>query len=376
MSMYNNSHERLEGMFNCVMPKDRSDIPFYPQLISWAGRVAGVTQAEMIKDKKVFWNALKTTYDKYGYPDATINAPIGDIIFGEGLPARYPGKDLPDDVQFQFVETPNIDDDDYDFILKNGWDPWFMGYLGRIQNPPIGKFKTIFKLIGLGKDTGKQCEFIQNLGMEPIAGMVLYPLFDQLSLIRSFEPFIMDLYDRPDTIKEILEKNTPAIIASNIKNSKSLQIKRMHLYAMRSDASVISPELFDEFSYPYLKQMILGFREAGYRTVLHCDSNWIPMLDRFLDLPKASVHFEFDGKTDMFKAAEILNGWHSFRGDVSAYMLSYGTPDEVREYSEKLIEEIGMKTPGFMFGTGCEVPLSTKPENYKAMCDAILSCRK
>lgn len=376
MSMYNNSAERVEAMFDCVMPKDRSDIPFYPQLITWAGRVAGVTQAEMIRDNQVFHQALKATYDKFGYPDVTINAPLADVIFGEGLPARYPGKELPDDVQFQFVETQNIDDEDYQFILKKGWNSWHTKYLGRIQNPPIGMVKTILRLIKLGKDVNKQCDFVQSLGMVPISGMVLYPLFDALSLIRSFEMFIMDLYDEPDMIKEILEKNTPDLIASNIKNAKSLQIKRMHLYAMRSDADVLSPELFDEFAYPYLKQMVLGFRDAGYRTVLHCDSNWLPMLDRFMDLPKASVHFEFDGKTDMFKAAEILDGWHSFRGDVGAYMLSYGTPDQVREYSEKLIEEIGMKTPGFMFGTGCEVPLSTKPECYQALCDSILDCRK
>ena len=376
MSMYNNSHERVAGMLECRMPKDRSDIPFYPQLITWAGKVAGVTQAAMIKDYRLFLNAIKTTCDKFGYPDVTINAPLGDIIFGEGLPARYPGKELPEDAQFQFVETQNIDDADYEFILKKGWNAWYTKYLGRIQNPQIGTVKTIVKLITLGKHVGKMQEFVSNLGMEPISGMTLYPLFDLLSLIRSFEVFIMDLYDRPDMIKEILEKNTPDLIASNIKNAKSLKIKRMHLYAMRSDANVLSPDLFDEFSYPYLKQMILGFRDAGYGTILHCDSNWIPMLDRFMDLPKASVHFEFDGKTDLFKAAEILDGWHSFRGDVGAYMLSYGTPDEVREYSEKLIEEIGMKTPGFMFGTGCEVPLSTKPECYKAMCDAILECRK
>ncbi len=376
MSMYNNSRERVEAMFDCQMPKDRSDIPFYPQLITWAGKVAGVTQAAMIQDSNKFLNAIKTTYDKFGYPDVSINAPLADVIFGEGLPARYPGKELPDDVQFQFVETPNISDEDYQFILKKGWDAWYTGYLGRIQNPPIGKIKTIIKLIAMGKHVGKMADFVQNLGVEPIAGMVLYPLFDALSLIRSFELFIMDLYDEPDMIKDILEKNTPALIASNIRNAKSMKVKRMHVYAMRSDANVLSPDLFDEFAYPYLKQMVLGFRDAGYRTVLHCDSNWIPMLDRFLDLPKASVHFEFDGKTDLFKAAEILNGWHSFRGDVGAYMLSYGTPDEVREYSEKLIEGIGMKTPGFMFGTGCEVPLSTKPECYQAMCDAILSCRK
>ncbi len=79
----------------------------------------------------------------------------------------------------------------------------------------------------------------------------------------------------------------------------------------------------------------------------------------------------FDGTTDIFAAAQILAGHHSFRGDVPAMMLAYGTPGEVSEYCERLITEIGMKTPGFMLGTDCEVPLNCKPENYAALMQSL-----
>jgi len=128
----------------------------------------------------------------------------------------------------------------------------------------------------------------------------------------------------------------------------------------------VSPALFDEFCYPYLKQGIEAFFSAGYRTVLHADGNWTPMIDRFLDLPKTSVHFEFDGVTDIFKASEILGGHHSMRGDIPATMFAFGNPDEVSEYCEKLITGIGMKG-GFVLGSGCEVPMNCKPENLMAM---------
>jgi uroporphyrinogen decarboxylase len=127
--------------------------------------------------------------------------------------------------------------------------------------------------------------------------------------------------------------------------------------------------LFDEFAYPYLKQGIEAFWKAGYRSVIHADGNWTPMVDRFLDLPKGSVHFEFDGVTDIFKAAEILRGHHSIRGDVPATMLAFGTPDEVSAYCEKLITGIGMKG-GFVLGSGCEVPMNCKPENLMAFMKA------
>jgi uroporphyrinogen decarboxylase len=140
---------------------------------------------------------------------------------------------------------------------------------------------------------------------------------------------------------------------------------------MRSDAGSISPAIFEEFSWPTLKQTILALWEAGIRSIIHADSNWLPMLPHFVNLPKGCCHFEFDNKTDIFKAAEILDGRQSFRGNVPATTLAFGTVDDVREYCEKLITEIGMKTPGYLYGSGCEVPLNAKPENVRAMYDAL-----
>ena len=367
-----NSFEKVGKMMECVPVQDRRDIPFYPQLITWAGRFAGYTQKEIIDNDDKWLDAMKKTFDHFGYPDAAIPAYPGVILFGEALPCNKPGYQLPDDDLFQFVETCNMGIDDYKFILENGWGPWYFGYMCRIQKPPITPDELMQKFQWMGQSCAKVCGTLASWGVVPISGNTFFPMFDQLSLIRSFEEFIMDLYDEPDLIKAVLDKTTPEQIGQNIGMMENNPSKVMHAYAMRSDAAVLSPELFDEFSFPYLKQEIEAYHEAGFKTVIHADGNWVPMLDRFLTLPRASVHFEFDGKTDLYQAAQILDGYQSFRGDVPATMLAYGTPDEVREYSEKLITEIGMKTPGFMFGTGCEVPLNCKPENYAAMCDAIL----
>lgn len=81
----------------------------------------------------------------------------------------------------------------------------------------------------------------------------------------------------------------------------------------------------------------------------------------------------FENPNQIFETFGYMGqvGHHSFRGDVPATMLAYGTPGEVSEYCERLITEIGMKTPGFMLGTGCEVPLNCKPENYAALMQSL-----
>jgi uroporphyrinogen decarboxylase len=365
------SRQKVENCFDLKPIKDRSEIPVYPMLVTYPGRFAGLSQKAIMEDPKVWMQALKTTYDYIGYPDLSMSLCLGDVIFAEGLEAMRPGYQLPDDDLFQFIEKPKMDHDDYREIIKNGWAPFFNRYMMRIQNPP---FKTNIGLtlrwIKLGINMGKIAKFLTGIGVEPLQGYAMMPLFDNLSLIRSFEPFLLDLYDEPGLIQELMIKEVPGLISSALKNAGRSSVKRIQVYAMRSDANSISPAMFDEFAFPHLKKMIEAFNTAGYRTILHADGNWIPILDRFLQLPNGSVHFEFDGVTDIFQAAEILEGHHSIRGDVPATMLAFGKAEDVSEYCEKLITDIGMKG-GFILGSGCEVPLNCKPENLKAMMDSV-----
>jgi uroporphyrinogen-III decarboxylase len=72
--------------------------------------------------------------------------------------------------------------------------------------------------------------------------------------------------------------------------------------------------------------------------------------------------------TDIFKAKEILNGHMCISGDVPASLLTLGTPEGVRDYCKRLIDEVG-KGGGFFLTTGCECPVDAKFENVKTMID-------
>jgi uroporphyrinogen-III decarboxylase len=55
-------------------------------------------------------------------------------------------------------------------------------------------------------------------------------------------------------------------------------------------------------------------------------------------------------------------------GDVPATMLAFDTPDEVYEYSTKLIRELGPE--GFILHSGCDIPMDAKLPNVQAMVAA------
>ena len=364
------SKERLINCLNIGRINERRDIPIYPQLLTFPGKYSGFTQKQILDSPKLWMYALSKVWNDIGKPDVSmVTSPI-DSIFGMGLEARRPGYELGNDDLYQFIEKEQIDIHDYHSIVKNGWLKWYNKYLGKIQNPNKNGIGITIRWIQFGINCNKVLKFLLKNEVEPISYMSIAPVFDMLSMIRSFEPFLTDLYEEPDLIKAVIKKGTPENIALCMQNLKWTKGDRVHIYVVRSSSNFISPTFFDEFAWPSLSEMICQFYSSGIRSILHADGNWLPMLDRFLHLPKGSVHFEFDGTTDIIKASEILKGHHSIRGDIPSTMLAFSTYDETRQYCENLITKIGMKG-GFMLGSGCEVPLNSKPENIKAMFDSL-----
>lgn len=366
------STEKLERMFNLQPPSERSEIPVFPHIITWCGTAAGITQAEMMRNGEKWLEALDKTFNIIGRPDVCMPSMPDDAVFGMGLPARRPGKELGDQALYQFVETPFFADaGEYKKMLEMGWGSWYGMYLMQIQNPPMQSFEELGARFGrMGQNGGRVAGFLAERGIEPISHSATAPIYDTLSMVRSMQEFILDLYSDPGPIMDVINKFQPEEDQKTIGLLKSIGGTRIAVYAMRSCAPFVSPAMFEEYIWPALKQSIESYHAAGIRVVIHADAQWLPVLEYFTQVPKTSVHFEFDGVTDMFKAYDIIGGWHSMRGDVPATMFTLGTPDEVSEYCEKLITGLCMKG-GVMLGSGCEVPLNAKTECVIAMMDSV-----
>ncbi len=369
-----NSFEKFERALNLEKPADRSEIPYYPHIITWAGTCSGITQAEMMNSLDRNIEALEITFDKIGNPDVIIAATMHDNPFYMGLPVKLPGKELPDDELYQFVETDLFeipDGGEYERIVKMGWQAWNGMMLCKIQNPPFTSPEQLMnRFAEAGQNVGRLVGHFAAKGIAPLSHVSCAPVYDTLSQMHSMEEFCYDMYDYPDEVKEAIVKSTPDVIGQVIGTCKQINGTRTSIYAMRSSSTFVSTDAFEEFCWPSLKMMIEAFWAEGIRSVIHADGDWLPMLPYFTQLPKSSVMFEFDGFTDMRKAYDIIGGWHSMRGDVPAILLSNGTPDEVAEYCEGLICDLGMKG-GFILSSGCEVPKNAKLENVLAMGNSL-----
>jgi uroporphyrinogen-III decarboxylase len=75
-------------------------------------------------------------------------------------------------------------------------------------------------------------------------------------------------------------------------------------------------------------------------------------------------------RTDLFRAKEIIGDTMCILGGMPLSLLQTGTPEQVREHTKKVIEEVG-KDGGFIMGSNTILD-EAKPELVRAWMDATM----
>jgi uroporphyrinogen decarboxylase len=310
--------DSFEKLDRAIALEPTPEIPVYPHIITFAGRCAGVTQADIFGSNKAWLAACDKTFATVGKPDVVFPLNPFDTAYIESMKVKLPGRGLGLDEPFQFVEEEIMQASDYEVILDKGWGVWNTDFMKKIQSPPWhgrwGNFKVLWGFIRAGMNTGKNIKYWQQKGMPVMFHTGVAPPFDIFSLSRSLRPFVRDLFETPEKVKKAVDVGTEAIIKLGIANAKRAKGNRVAVFAMRSSASFISPNVFDEISFPSIKRMVEGYHAAGLVSVLHCDGNWDLMIPRFLELPRASCVVELDGVTDIRNARQVLKDHLCIKG--------------------------------------------------------------
>ena len=103
--------------------------------------------------------------------------------------------------------------------------------------------------------------------------------------------------------------------------------------------------------------------------VFHLDADWTPGLDVFKDIEPKKAIMALDGKTDIYKAKEVVGDRMCIMGDVPAEMFAFGEPRKAYDYASKLIRDLG--PAGYIMCSGCDIPFNAKRGNVEAMYQAV-----
>lgn len=362
--LYNEHLNRLRTVVAMEKP-DRTPIVFNAS--AFCVRYAGGKLSDLVTNveygNELILKGMQAIGDIDSIEIAGDYPPIMGSIFLS--PIKVPGRDLPDDMIWQIDERGLMTEEDYDTIIDKGWNYFFIDFCkNRLGN-------VLEEMEYFAQFADKIAQKFIDAGIVILTPVMALPPFGALSAGRTIPKFMRDLRRIPDRVQaamDVILEETVEGLRKDIRERKPFAV---FIGGAREAGDFLSQKAFERFAWPYMKKLVEVTVEEGAIAYLHLDMCWDRFLDYFLELPKGKCIFSPDSTTDIFKAKEVLQGHMCFMGDVSPTLLTLGTPDEVYEYSMRLIREFSQK--GLIMSSGCSIPPNAKPENVKAMVEAALN---
>jgi len=362
------SKERMWAAINLQLP-DR--VPVAPILGQFDMRQSNVTREQRDADLDIFYRAARATFDKLGGYDARygLGYAISSWRFNcmRGITVRPGERNTPSSFSVQWHEEENIYAEDYDKIINKGWNGFCEDYFTR-TGTSLEQLDAVNK--AQMQKVKKEANAWHDRGVIVLTGSLAISCEMNLSLARTLPKFSMDMHRMPEKVKAAMEAMIPDYVQNCIADCKESGIPWVHVSLERGSGSYFSLKDYEKYFFPQLKKLVEGLTDAGLMCMLHMDTNWTQNIPYLKELPSKKCVANYDSITDIFKAKEILHGHMCIMGDVPPSLTALGTPAEVNDYCEKLIDIVG-KDGGFILCSGCEVPIDAKFENVKVMIDSV-----
>ena len=200
-----------------------------------------------------------------------------------------------------------------------------------------------------------------------IAGILKAPLDIIADKLRGYVGLSMDLFERPDKVLAACEALMPHLTHVALGGADPEKQVPVSIWMHRGCVPFVSREQFDTFYWPTLKPIIQEIWAQGHQTLFYAEGNWNAHLDAFAELPDQSIIYHID-QADPFEVHRKLGHKFCLSGGIPNYLLSYGTPDQVRAYCKKIIDGLG-RDGGYILDASAIVQDDGKVENIRAMTD-------
>ena len=214
--------------------------------------------------------------------------------------------------------------------------------------------KTIHELEKLGYSFGAR-------------GSCLAPLDYIGDQLRDIPNVILDIRRYPDKVKAAAEALLEPLLKIALL-SKELGAKEVFIPLHLNE--YLSPQLYNEFYWPTLKEVIIKLFEAGLKTQVFFEGWHDPHMETILELPAGwgTAYFE---KTDVRKAKKLLQGHTCIMGGIDVSDIISSTPAKLDQQVKELFDEVA-PGGGFIFSPNIgNCPRGTPIENIRAVYEAV-----
>lgn len=223
-----------------------------------------------------------------------------------------------------------------------------------LQVPQVGAART-----GVYLEAAKKAlELIQD---RPVFAGAIGPYSLAGRLLDVSEAMIL-CYEEPDMVHTVMEKTTEFLIAY-IKAYKDLGLHGVLLAEPLT--GMLSPNLAEEFSAPYVKQIVDAVQDEHFLVIYHnCGDNVLYMADSILSCGAGAYHFG-----NAIHLAEMMpkvpESCLVFGNVDPAGIIAGSTPDRVKAVTGSVMEEC-FRWKNFCISSGCDIPPHAPWENIDA----------
>jgi hypothetical protein len=136
---------------------------------------------------------------------------------------------------------------------------------------------------------------------------------------------------------------------------------------------IFSPALLRKELFPRVRRLTEAWHRHGLKVLYHSDGNWKSVVP---DLVACGVDGFYCLEPSLgMDIVELRKAWpgHVWAGGLDGVdLMERGTPDEVRRQVRRIIEETdALRCGGVLIDTSSEINPPIKPENFRAMVEAV-----
>ena len=331
-----NSVERVRRAIAGETP-DR--VPVIPLIIHLTMKLSGVRYDRYAQDPRLLRDTQIRAWQTFGYDGFHITS--DNWI----LPSA-----LGNDIEF-FADQPPVA---ANRVLAESKD---LSLLTRLQTGDEGRMGFKVEATRLTAEAvGDRCYLKTCFDQGP---------FSLATAVRGIEQLMLDCYDDPQFVFDLLEICTDAVI----KFARACGQAGCHALTFGdSTAGLLNPKLFERFAYPFEKQVIDSLSDLDMPVFLHICGDTSHIFD--LMVASGAPALEVDYQNDIAFYKEKTGGQICLQGNIEpSGVLFQGTVEEVRAACRQAIEQ-GKPGSRFILSSGCEVPRDTPAENLRAMVEA------
>lgn len=174
-------------------------------------------------------------------------------------------------------------------------------------------------------------------------------------------------FDEPEAVHEVLQKAT-AFLKNYASALKTAGADGMIL--AEPLCGILSPDMAEEFSCPYVKEIIDSVQTEDFAVIYHNCGNSVPQMAKQLYGMNAAA-YHFGNAVDLYCLLQDAPADVLLMGNIDPVScFAKGTREHIREQTLALLDQCGPYR-NFILSSGCDIPYTAPWENVESFFGAL-----